>query len=137
MSKACHLFYLVLTLKKLTMSTPRLLHNLHTMSLVKAAPGGLKDCKCKKMALRKCPLIPHVPEKDSVQETVSAYKDNHIKMLINEGTELQFPIWHTGMCKAFSFMLDLPKKGSRKKGILSLMRNIPELSPKSAIRSSS
>jgi hypothetical protein len=67
--------------------TPRLL-NLHTMSLAKAAPDGLKDCECKKMALRKRPLIPYVPEKDSVQETVSSFKDNHLKTLINKCTEL-------------------------------------------------
>jgi len=55
------------------MSAPRLLRNLHTMSLGKAAPEGLKDHKCEKMALRKCPLIPYVPEKDNVQETVSSF----------------------------------------------------------------
>jgi hypothetical protein len=58
------------------------------MSLAKAAPDGLKDRECKKMALCEHPPIPHVPEKDSVQETVSSYKDNHLKMLIKDGTEL-------------------------------------------------
>jgi hypothetical protein len=58
------------------------------MSLAKAAPDGLKDCECKKMALRERPPIPYVPEKDSVQETVFSYKDNHLKTLIKEGTEL-------------------------------------------------
>jgi hypothetical protein len=62
------------------------------MSLVKAAPDGLKDCECEKIALRKHPLIPYVPEKDSVQETVSSYKDNHLKTLIKDGTELRVPI---------------------------------------------
>ncbi len=80
--------------KKLIVSTPRLLRNIHVMrmSLAKAVPEGLKDCECKKMALRECPPIPYVPEKDSVQETVSSYKDNHLKMLIKEGTELRVPI---------------------------------------------
>jgi hypothetical protein len=87
--------------KKLIVLTPRLLHNLHTMSLAKAAPDGLKDRECEKMALRKRPPIPYVPEKDSVQETVSSYKDNHLKMLIKEGTELQVPIWNSGTRKAF------------------------------------
>ena len=36
--------------KKLIVSTPRLIRNLHMMSLAKAAPDGLKDGKCKKMA---------------------------------------------------------------------------------------
>jgi hypothetical protein len=71
------------------------------MSLAKAAPDGLKDCECEKMALHKRPVIPYVPEKDSVQETVSSYKDNHLKTLINKGTELRAPIWHSGTCKAF------------------------------------
>jgi hypothetical protein len=71
------------------------------MSLAKAAPDGLKDRECKKMALHKCPLIPYVPEKDSVQEMVSSYKDNHLKTLIKKGTDLRVPIWHSGTCKAF------------------------------------
>ncbi len=58
------------------------------MSLAKAVPGGLKDRECKKMALRKRPPTPYVPEKDSVQETGSSFKDNHLKTLIKEGTEL-------------------------------------------------
>ncbi len=68
------------------MSTPRLLRNLDTMILAKVAPDGLKDRECKKMTLRECPPIPYVQEKDSVQETVSSFKEAHLKMLIKEGT---------------------------------------------------
>jgi hypothetical protein len=71
------------------------------MNLAKAAPDSLKDCECEKMALRECPPIPYVPKKDSVQETVSSFKDNHLNTLINEGTELRVPIWHSGTGKAF------------------------------------
>ena len=53
------------------------------MNLAKAAPNGLKDCKCKKMALHECPPIPYVPKKDSVQDMVSSFKDNHLKTLIH------------------------------------------------------
>ncbi len=53
------------------------------------------------MALRECPPIPYVSEKDTVQETVSSYKDNHLKTLIKEGTELRVIIWHSGMREAF------------------------------------
>jgi hypothetical protein len=67
------------------------------MSLAKALPNGLKNRECKKMALRERPLIPYVPEKDGMQETISANKDNHLKMLISEGTELRAPIWHSVM----------------------------------------
>jgi hypothetical protein len=63
------------------------------MSLAKAAPDGLKDRECKKMALHKRPPIPYVPEKNSLQDTVSSFKDNnHLKTLINKGTELRVPI---------------------------------------------
>ena len=71
------------------------------MSLAKAEPDGQKDRECKKMALHERPPIPDVAEKDSVQETVSANKDNHLKTLISKGTELRVPIWHSGTCEAF------------------------------------
>ncbi len=74
------------------------------MSLAKAVPDSLKDHECEKTALHERPRIPYVPEKDCVQETVSAYKDNHLKTQIVEGMELQVPIWHSGMCKAFLIM---------------------------------
>ncbi len=57
-------------------------------SLAKAVPNALKDRKCKKITLRKHPPIPYVPKKDCVQETVSSFKDNHLKMHIGKGTEL-------------------------------------------------
>jgi hypothetical protein len=71
------------------------------MSLAKAAHVGLKDLECKKMALCEHPPILYVSEKDSVQEMVSSYKDNLLKTLIKEGTELQVPIWNSGTHKAF------------------------------------
>lgn len=71
------------------------------MSLAKAVPDGLKDRKCEKIVLRKHPPIPYVPEKDSVQETVSSFKDNYLKTLINEGMELRVPIWRSGTREAF------------------------------------
>ncbi len=86
------------------------------MSLPKAAPGGLKDCECKKMASHECPPIPYVPEKDSVQDTVSSFKDNHLKTLINEGTELRVPIWHFGMHEAFLIHVGSALEAIKKKG---------------------
>ena len=53
------------------------------------------------MALCEHPQIPYVLEKDSVQETVSSFKENHLKTLINKGTEQQVPIWHSGTREAF------------------------------------
>jgi hypothetical protein len=49
------------------------------MSLAKALPDSLKDGKCKKIALRKCPLIPYTPKKDCVQGTVLSFKDNNLR----------------------------------------------------------
>ncbi len=107
------------------------------MSLVKTALDGLKDRKCKRMALHEPPTISYVPEKDSVQDRDSSFKDNHLKTLINKGTELRVPIWHSGTHKAFLIHAGSAQEGIKKKGTLSSTRNIPELLPKSARRSSS
>jgi hypothetical protein len=58
------------------------------MSLEKAVPDSLKDCECKKVVSCEHPQIPHVPEKDCVQETISSFKDQHLKMQVGKGTEL-------------------------------------------------
>ena len=90
------------------------------------------------MALRERPPIPYVPKKDSVQETVSSFKDNHLNTLINEGTELRVPIWHSGTGKAFLIhVVRSAWVAIEEKGFLSPIRNIPELLPKSARGSSS
>jgi hypothetical protein len=102
--------------KKLIVWTQRLLRGLFTMSLAKAVPDGLKDRKCKKTALCKCPPIPYVPEKDCVQETVLTCKDNHLKTQIGKGMELQVPIWHSGMHKAFLIHVGLAQEVIKKKG---------------------
>jgi hypothetical protein len=71
------------------------------MSLAKAVPDGVKDSECKKIALRECPPIPYVPKKDCVQETVSSFKDRHLKTQIGKGMELLVSIWHSSMREAF------------------------------------
>ena len=86
------------------------------MSLAKAAPDGLKDRECEKMALRERPPIPYVPEKDSVQETVSSFKEAHLKTLIKEGTELRVPIWHSGTREAFLIHVGSAREAIEKKG---------------------
>lgn len=86
------------------------------MSLAKAVPDGLKDRECENTALRECPPIPYVPEKDCVQETVSAYKDNHLKTQIGEGMELRVPIWHSGTCEAFLIHVGSAREAIEKKG---------------------
>ncbi len=60
--------------KKLIILTPRLVQGLRTMSLAKAVPKGIRDKECKRFTLQERPLVPYVPEKNPVQETVSALK---------------------------------------------------------------
>jgi hypothetical protein len=87
------------------------------MSLAKAVPEGLKDHECKRISLCKCPPVPYVPEKDSIQETVSALKsDQSLKTLIGEGAELCLPIWHCGTCKAFLMHVGLDMDTIEKQG---------------------
>jgi hypothetical protein len=85
------------------------------MSLAKAVPKGIKDRECKSFALQERPLIPYVPEKDPVQEMVSALKsDRSLKTTIRVDAELRLPIWHCGMREAIlmnvSSALDAIKK---------------------------
>jgi hypothetical protein len=71
------------------------------MSLGKAVSDSLEDRECKKTTLRKRTPVPYVPEKDIIQETVSAMNNNgSLKTTIGEGTKLRLSIWHsTGMGK--------------------------------------
>jgi hypothetical protein len=85
------------------------------MSLAKAAPEDIRDKECERFTLQEHPLVPYVPEKDPVQETVSALKsDQSLKTTIGVDTKLRLAIWHCGMCKAFlmhvSSALDTIKK---------------------------
>ncbi len=60
--------------------------------------------------------VPFVLEKDSVQEIVSAFKDIHLKMLINKGTELRVPTWHSGTGEAFLINVGSAQEAIKKKG---------------------
>ncbi len=102
--------------KTLVVSTPRLLRNLHTISLAKTVPYGLKHCKCKKIAIPKHPPIPYISEKDCVQKTFLFFKNNHLKTQIGKGMELQVPIWHSGMHEAFLIHVGSALKAIKKKG---------------------
>jgi hypothetical protein len=106
--------------RKLILSTPRLLRSLHTLSLAKAVPDCLKDSKCKKIALHKHPLIPYVPEKlterDCVQEMFSAFKENHLKTQLEKGMELLVLIWHSSMCEAFLIHVGSAQEAIERKG---------------------
>jgi hypothetical protein len=70
-----------------------------------------------KVALQECPPVPHMPEKDLVQDTVSAFKsDQSLKSTIGEDAELCIPIWHTGTCKAFLMHVSTALNAIEKRG---------------------
>jgi hypothetical protein len=85
------------------------------MSIAKAVPEGTKDRECKRFALRECPPVPYMPEKDPVQDLVSLLKSaQSLKTTIRADAELCLPIWHCGTLEAFlmhvSSALDAIKK---------------------------
>jgi hypothetical protein len=101
--------------KKLIISTPSLLQGLHTMSLLKSVPEGLKPRECERTKLREPPPVPYVPTKDEVQEEVLKLRNLKIKTTIEKGTTLNFPVWHKNRtCEAFlmhvTAVLDAIKK---------------------------
>ena len=86
------------------------------MSLAKVVSDGLRDRECKRTILRKCPPVPYVPEKDPLQETVSALKDQHLKTHIREGTNLHLSIWHNGTKEALLMHVGLTMDMIKKHG---------------------
>jgi hypothetical protein len=64
--------------KKLIVSVPNLLSGLHTMSLTKSVPKGLKPRECKRTKLHEPPRVPYIPEKDKVQEKVAKLQNLQI-----------------------------------------------------------
>jgi hypothetical protein len=87
------------------------------MSLAKAVPDGIKDKECKRFARQELPPVPFMPEKDPVQEMVSALKsDQSLKTTIREDAELCISIWHTGTCKVFLVHLSTALDAIKKRG---------------------
>jgi hypothetical protein len=80
--------------KKLIVSMPLLLQGLHTMSLLKSVPEGLKPRECKRTKLREPLPVPYVPTKDEVQEEVARLRNLKIKTTIEMDATLNFPVWH-------------------------------------------
>jgi hypothetical protein len=77
----------------------------------------------------KCPLVPYVPEKDPVQETVSALKDQSLKTttMIGEDTALHLSIWHTRMRKAFLMHVGSTLDAIKKQGHFKAYKEAQEL----------
>jgi hypothetical protein len=80
--------------KKLVVSMPLLLQSLHTRSLVKSVPEGLKPQECKCMKLCKQPPVPLVPDKDEVQGEVAKLRKLEIKTTLEKDTTFNFLVWH-------------------------------------------
>jgi hypothetical protein len=69
------------------------------MSLSKAVPKSIKDRECKRFTLQERPPVPYVPEKDPIEETVSALmSDQSLKTSIGVDAELRLP---SGTCESF------------------------------------
>jgi hypothetical protein len=70
-----------------------------------------------KVCLQECPPVPYVPEKDPIQETVSALKsDQSLKTTIRVDEELCLPIWHCKMCNAFLMHVSSALNAIKKRG---------------------
>ncbi len=73
--------------------SPTLLRSLHTMSMTKTVPDGLKARECEQIKLRKPPPVPYVPVKDEVQDEVARMCNMEIKTTIEKDTTLNLPVW--------------------------------------------
>jgi hypothetical protein len=57
--------------KELIVTRPKLLRGLHSMSMLKMVPEGLKARECEQIKLRELPPVPYVPVKDDIQDEVA------------------------------------------------------------------
>jgi hypothetical protein len=93
------------------------MQGLGAMSLAKAVPEGIREKECKWFALQECPPVPYMPEKDPIQEMVSALKsDQSLKTTIGEDAELHLPIWHCRTRKAFLMHMSTALDAIKKRG---------------------
>jgi hypothetical protein len=78
--------------KELIVMSPRLLRGLHSMSMLKTVPDGLKARECKRVKLRKLLPVLYVPVKDEVQEEVARMCSMEIKTTLEKDTTLNFTV---------------------------------------------
>ncbi len=84
---------------------------------MKAVVEGIKDRECKRFALQEHSPVPHVPDKDPVQETVFTLKsDQSLKTTIGVDAELCLSIWHCRMRKAFLMHVSSALHAIKKQG---------------------
>jgi hypothetical protein len=105
--------------KKLIISTPLLLQGLHSTSLAKSVPDGLKPQECKRLSIREPLPVPYVPVKDEVQEEASKMKNLQMKMSIENDNTLNFPVWYnSGTKEAFLMHVTAVLEAIKKHGQL-------------------
>ncbi len=80
----------LLKFKKLIVTSPKLLRGLHSMSMLKAVPDGLKARECKQIKFRELPPVPYVPVKDEVQDEAARIRSMEIKSTIEKDTTFNF-----------------------------------------------
>ena len=82
--------------------SPKLLRGLHSMSMLKTVPEGLKARECKQIKFHEPPPVPYVPVKDEVQDEVARMQSMEIKTTLEKDTTLNLVVWQeNGTCKAF------------------------------------
>ncbi len=87
------------------------------MSLAKSVPKELNQQECKRTKLHEPPPVPYIPKKDKVQEEVTKLRNLQIKTLLEKGTTLNFPVWHTnGTCEAFLMHVMVVLVAMKKRG---------------------
>ena len=88
--------------KELIVSSPKLLRGLHSMSMLKMVPDGLKAREWEGIKLREPPPVPYMPVKDEVQEENARMHSLEIKTTLEKDTTLNFAVWQENKtCKAF------------------------------------
>jgi hypothetical protein len=68
--------------KELIILSPKLLRGLHSMSMLKTIPDGLKAREYERIKLCKPPPVPYVPVKDEVQDEVARMRSIEVKTTI-------------------------------------------------------
>jgi hypothetical protein len=92
------------------------------MSLTKSVPKGLNPQECKHTKLHEPLPVPYIAKKDKVQEEVAKLRNLQIKILLEKGTTLDFPVWHeNGTREAFLMHVTAVLDAMKKHGISKTM----------------
>jgi hypothetical protein len=103
--------------KEVIVTSPTLLRGLHTMSMTKTVPDGLKARECEQIKLREPPPVPYVPVKDEVQDEVARMCNMEIKTTIEKDTMLNFPVWQeNGTLEGFLMHVTAVLDAIKKRG---------------------